>query len=483
MLPTSLIPRLEQTQTTEAQTYQKHLAEASSPTNITDTTSNDPIQSPGLKMLVAGGAYSSNAFTKNILDAESLTFLKKITWAHFEQHEADPKPLSSISKQEHDWIHKIFHELALPLFNYTQGVKLFLHKRLLQLLAQPVRNGTMNQIVAGMASDYRISFNLPAIEQEVAAATRRAVKAGIEDCSKICFEKESSAPEDPPIQHYKGETFMESGVGVTHAQGKRRAMEDTHVIGEFTYNGENKEHQAKVLALFDGHSGRQVADFAKENLIPILKSYLEQWNFPSLKEKGNIYNALNLALVNLSEACNQKDFPGGSTAVVVLIVDNKRLYTANVGDSRALIINSDDFFQLTEDADPNKPYFAARIQQRGGTVTKGRLYGNTLNMTNALGNFQLACVSPRPDITYYTIESLRTKSNPALTLVLACDGIFEDVSTDQVANFIRKRINQGKNPAEIADQTTRRALAIGSQDNCSCMVYCLPVTPQESQDS
>lgn len=63
----------------------------------------------------------------------------------------------------------------------------------------------------------------------------------------------------------------------------------------------------------------------------------------------------------------------GSTAIVIFI-DSKNIYVANLGDSRAILANSASdtltAIQLTEDQKPQNPEETERIKQAGGYVAR-----------------------------------------------------------------------------------------------------------------
>lgn len=60
---------------------------------------------------------------------------------------------------------------------------------------------------------------------------------------------------------------------------------------------------------------------------------------------------------------------GGSTAVMAIVVDGKKLVVANVGDSRAILCRkSDHVKQITVDHEPDKE--KDLVESKGGFVSK-----------------------------------------------------------------------------------------------------------------
>jgi protein phosphatase 1L len=61
--------------------------------------------------------------------------------------------------------------------------------------------------------------------------------------------------------------------------------------------------------------------------------------------------------------------PGGSTAVTAILINNKRLLVANVGDSRAVLSQDGVAQQLSIDHEPGAPSEKGKIEKMGGFVS------------------------------------------------------------------------------------------------------------------
>ena len=75
----------------------------------------------------------------------------------------------------------------------------------------------------------------------------------------------------------------------------------------------------------------------------------------------------------------------GTTAVVILMTKDK-FYSANIGDSRAVLCRGGKAIPLSYDHKPEQPQESSRIEKAGGTVEKGRINGG-LNLSRAFGDF------------------------------------------------------------------------------------------------
>ncbi len=77
----------------------------------------------------------------------------------------------------------------------------------------------------------------------------------------------------------------------------------------------------------------------------------------------------------------------GCTAISCLIDEHMKLYTANTGDSRAIISVGGVARSLSYDHKPNRLDERNRIQQTGLTIHRGRVEGQ-LAMSRAFGDPQ-----------------------------------------------------------------------------------------------
>lgn len=131
-------------------------------------------------------------------------------------------------------------------------------------------------------------------------------------------------------------------------QGWRCGMEDAHVA--FAVKGD--PNGAFVYGVFDGHGGKEVAEFCKENIQKILEE-----NLSSLKNVDDKYKeALKKTFFALDEKVHKQDYADmtGTTACVVIVTKDK-IYCSNSGDSRAVLCRDGNAIALSEDHKPSNP--------------------------------------------------------------------------------------------------------------------------------
>ncbi|MFT4554563.1 MAG: serine/threonine protein phosphatase PrpC [Chlamydiales bacterium] len=268
------------------------------------------------------------------------------------------------------------------------------------------------------------------------------------------------------------------GVGMAEAQGRRPTMEDSHISNSFHFKAGVSSRRVRITGIFDGHGGPEVSNFAADNIVKHLVRRLEEQNRDSLSELG-IWNALKLTFVDLSRSYNPTkpnyNAGSGSTANVALMI-NGDLWTVNLGDSRAILLDPDGITtQLSEDANPGNDKYKKGIQDRGHSVfTKfggiPRIDGR-LAVARSFGDHYLkGAVSARPKITKFPQPKDGWKD---YYLIQCCDGIYDASSSSQVGDLAYARLQKGDSLGAVASKIVKAAHQAGSEDNLSAIVSSL----------
>lgn len=265
-------------------------------------------------------------------------------------------------------------------------------------------------------------------------------------------------------------------------QGWRISMEDAHTHLLACPDDE----KAAFFAVYDGHGGARVAQFAGMHLHKRVIGH-------ELFAKGDVAGALKGGFFKLDEDLRNdeetKEQMSGTTAVVVIVKDGK-IYCGNAGDSRAVLCQQGKAVPLSFDHKPSNESEINRIVAAGGWVDSGRVNGN-LALTRALGDFvfktsenlkpEEQVVTADPDV----IEVELTRDHEFI--VLACDGIWDCLTNEQVVWYVRTRLAAGDSPEKICEDLVTKCLspdcetyAIGC-DNMSVVIVCLLQgdTPEE----
>lgn len=133
----------------------------------------------------------------------------------------------------------------------------------------------------------------------------------------------------------------------------------------------------------------------------------------------------------------------GCTACVVIIT-NEEIVVANSGDSRCVLCKSGIALALTDDHKPELETEKARIENAGGFIDEDNRVNGSLSLTRSLGDLQYKknlelgpheqLIISKPDIRIERIE------NECEFIVLACDGIWECMSSQRAVEYIREQI-------------------------------------------
>eukprot|EP00753_Platysulcus_tardus_P004266 PLAT12526.44.p1 GENE.PLAT12526.44~~PLAT12526.44.p1 ORF type:complete len:385 (+),score=120.10 PLAT12526.44:82-1236(+) len=268
-------------------------------------------------------------------------------------------------------------------------------------------------------------------------------------------------------------------VAVTGMQGWRPSMEDEHLIALPVL----VDPFVAMFAVFDGHGGTLAAKFCKTHL---LKQVLRQAEFSRDKTPHNLAVALSKAFLDTDAALRKQPRmihgdESGTTAVSVLLTDDYMI-VANAGDSRCVLCTGGRVIALSEDHKPYLEKESVRISEAGGYIHNCRVNGD-LAVSRALGDFSFKMrfdlepgqqlVSAEPDIS----EMPRHAADEFL--LLACDGIWDVLSSEAACEFVRDAIcsSEDKDVGVIAEALVDHALELGSKDNMTAEIVCFPAAP------
>lgn len=250
----------------------------------------------------------------------------------------------------------------------------------------------------------------------------------------------------------------------------RKTMEDVHT---YVKNFASRLDWG-YFAVFDGHAGSQASKWCGSHLHTVVEQKLLE------DETRDVREVLNDSFVSVDRQINTKlSGNSGCTAAVCILrwelpddVDNqtsdfsqhtRKLYTANVGDSRIVLFRNGKSIRLTYDHKASDLLEMQRVENAGGLIMKSRVNG-MLAVTRSFGDkFFDGLVVGNPFTT-----SVQLTSNDEF-LILACDGLW-DVIDDQDACELIRDIRE---PNEAAKTLVRYALENGTTDNVTAMVVYL----------
>jgi len=218
------------------------------------------------------------------------------------------------------------------------------------------------------------------------------------------------------------------------------------------------DKDASFFAVYDGHGGSHVAQWCGEH---VHYDILANENY----KKGDYIEALKSGFLECDENMlkdeEMRDDPSGATAVCVLIKDNK-IFCANCGDSRSVSCVGGVVEELSFDHKPSNEEETRRIVAAGGYVELNRVNGN-LALSRAMGDFIFKRNAKLPAeeqiVTAYPEVIVKDITEDHEFIVLACDGIWDVLSNQEVVDFVRRRIAAKMEPEEICEELLNHCLA------------------------
>jgi len=258
--------------------------------------------------------------------------------------------------------------------------------------------------------------------------------------------------------------------GFSGMQGWRKHMEDAHLAMP-SLNGPGWGDTA-LFGVMDGHGGAQVAEFCEKHLPAEIAS-------GSCDDiAGSMYTAflrmdeMLLEPASRSSAWSFDPRWTGCTAVLCCVRSDV-LVVANAGDSRAVLCRAGQAVPLSEDHKPEMPFESARIVEAGGYLSREQVdetvmfrINGDLNVSRSIGDLEFKqnhwlpparqIVTAAPDVYSFW------RSPEDEFMVIACDGIWEVLSSEEVVCFVQERLKRnyrraarGKGPANAGLQLSK----------------------------
>ncbi|KAL5189961.1 putative protein phosphatase 2C 60 [Glycine soja] len=298
----------------------------------------------------------------------------------------------------------------------------------------------------------------------------------------------------------KTEKFSEDGendclrYGLSSMQGWRATMEDAHAA--YT----DLDESTSFFGVYDGHGGKVLKSetyLTGDIGTSLQKAFLRMdemmrgqkgWRELSiLGDKINKFTGMIEGLIwsprssdgncqvddwGLEEGPHS-DFAGptsGSTACVA-VIRNNQLVVANAGDSRCVISRKGQAYNLSRDHKPDLEIEKDRILKAGGFIHAGRVNGS-LNLARAIGDMEFKqnkflpaekqIVTANPDIN--TVELCDEDE----FVVLACDGIWDCMSSQQLVDFVREQLHLKTKLSAVCESVLDRCLAPSTAGGEGC---------------
>lgn len=317
--------------------------------------------------------------------------------------------------------------------------------------------------------------------------------------------------------------------GISEAIGARPTMEDRTIVVQSLmlepshgyYRGEPKQELEELAmtsfaAVFDGHGGDECSNYLVDALPRHLRQSMlsERQQLKATVEQSRLSGRADQTEDAASELMRKlikaaylradrefitpKNSPQSGSTAATIILFGRRLFAANVGDSRVVLCRGGgQCVELTSDHKPNRPDEAARVRAAGGFILNKRVMGE-LAITRAFGDksFKMGVKAmlgeeaeelaggsaddEAKDLTAPLVSAEPEIASMILShndefLLLACDGLFDVFrSQDAIALARQELIAHRGEPAEVARILSDQAIRVRrSRDNVSILIIVL----------
>ena len=243
--------------------------------------------------------------------------------------------------------------------------------------------------------------------------------------------------------------FSQAGKG---EDGFTKINQDSYLV----IPNEYKLNDFNIFAVMDGHglNGHLVSQFCTKYFTSYFAKHKK---LNQLTDEESVYNVLkknNFEIVKkafhkaekeISKSDIDANFSG--TTCVMTFQLGKKLITANVGDSRGIIVKGDKAIPLSIDQKPNNENEMKRILKNGGEVSqyeedgiksgpyrvwkKGEMYPG-IAMSRSIGDLLASTLGVIPEPEFIETEI----DKDTKFIILASDGVWEFLDNQKVKDLV-----------------------------------------------
>lgn len=282
--------------------------------------------------------------------------------------------------------------------------------------------------------------------------------------------------------------------GAWSLKGRRDYQEDRFILHE--YQGE-LDKPVLVVGVMDGHGGAAASKAVSESLPSLFSANyygedqqtvsvaLEKaWDSVCQSYRSQCTSEMCVADYDPREGTLEANIggedlmAGTTTSVVALDERNGEITVLNCGDSRSLLVDKKG--KLLFQTKDHSPQYEIERLQKG--IDEGLEYSlpecSLSRWFLRVGDYQYA-LSRSLEGPFATSKGIVStpdvsvlQSKPKMSIVVATDGIFEVMDSEEVSHFASEMRASGRSAADAAKSLCSMAIRKGSEDNVSAvMVY------------
>ncbi|KAL6562677.1 hypothetical protein OROGR_003684 [Orobanche gracilis] len=235
--------------------------------------------------------------------------------------------------------------------------------------------------------------------------------------------------------------FSDNGVAVFSVKGKKKFMEDAHMIF-------SSPSGAKAFCgVYDGHGGSKAAEFVVANLHRKIFERLANSSTNKEKEEG-----VREGYLKTDEEFLKKGFGSGVCCLTALI-EGRDMIVSNLGDCGAVLCRDGIAEAITTDHNPGLEDERRRIEENGGYVEFHRgswRVHETLAVSRSIGDAHLkdwVIAEPHTKIIRLTPDMEY--------LILASDGLWQEVSKQEAVDIVMQSCSKRHLTSPLSNSPTR----------------------------
>lgn len=255
-------------------------------------------------------------------------------------------------------------------------------------------------------------------------------------------------------------------------------MEDAHAT-VLRMNSEADADQVAFFGVYDGHGGEKAAIFTGLHLHDLVRqteAYAKKDYSTALKDG---FLLCDQAILQNAETRNDESGCAATSAIIT----PKQVICANAGDSRTVLSRNGFAKALSYDHKPYNEGEKARICAGGGYVEMGRVNGN-LALSRGIGDFlfkknadlpaEEQIVTCYPEVILHDLDYEKDEF-----VILACDGIWDCLSSQSSVECVRRGIYERKPFTQICEEMMELCCAPNADgpgigcDNMSILIVAL----------
>jgi serine/threonine protein phosphatase PrpC/Leucine-rich repeat (LRR) protein len=247
---------------------------------------------------------------------------------------------------------------------------------------------------------------------------------------------------------------MADGIGCSATSGRSTKYEDNFLSV--------RSEGVSFVGVFDGHAGHESAFVSAQTFASLLGPLVGR---VFRESPGVVKKAIRHSFCLVNDELRRRAVKDGTTAVIVGVTE-RRAVVGHLGDSLALLVTANAWEFLTRPHRPTDKAEYLRMRKQRKSVTSDWRVDGKLSVSRSLGDFWCCDgMFDEPDVV------VRDMPTDAMSIVLACDGLWDYVDPGSVCNVVRAI----REPARAAKLLQDYAFASGSHDSISVIVVNVPV--------